>query len=436
MITRKVVVVHRGARDSYQVARALRDAGMLEKLVTDLYWAPSHSAMGSLAKLLPAGILRQLQLRNEPGLLASQVEMCAASGLLSLALDKIRQSPFAWRRWATRRTDSQLGSTAGRLANNAQAALLSYSYYGYSAFQHFQSAAPSILFQLHPHPASMRRILLAELEAHPHCAASLSKEWELALPEQDYARLVEETQMARHCLAASSFTKQTMVEHGVAADRIEVIPYGVDLDRYRPSLESGTTGPLRLLFVGTINQRKGIHYLLEALRSFSERDVVLTVCGRVVDDLNMFRPFGTQVSVRPSVSHHELVRAYSSSNLFVFPSVAEGFGHVLLESLACGLPVLSTTHTAAPDLLEEGEDGFVIEPGRTDLIAERIRWAISNRVRLHNMRCAARRKAAQFSWQRFRLGVAAAVHRCFDRDECEHMYGPAAAPERKAVARV
>ena len=199
----------------------------------------------------------------------------------------------------------------------------------------------------------MRRILTAELEAHPDCAASLEKEWELSLPGEDFRRLVDETTMAAHSLVASSFTRDTLVEHGTPSCAITVIPYGVDSTRFSPSpAPRDLSGPLRLLFVGRINQRKGIKYLLEALRLLNEPDqpaVHLTICGRVVDSLELFQPFAGQIEICPDVSHAELVAAYRAADLFVFPSVAEGFGHVLLESLACGLPVLSTTSTAAPE---------------------------------------------------------------------------------------
>ena len=212
--------------------------------------------------------------------------------------------------------------------------------------------------------------------------------------------------MARRTLAASSFTRSTLIEHGTPADTIRVIPYGVDATRFAPDPTRLAVpgGPLRLLFVGRINQRKGIKYLLEALALLQGRQVELTVCGRVVDNLAIFRPFADQVTIRPDVSPAELRAAYQSADLFVFPSVAEGFGQVLLESLASGLPILSTTHTAAPDLIEEGRQGFVIEPRRPDLLADRIEWALAHRAELRAMRAEARRLAESFTWERFRRG--------------------------------
>jgi glycosyltransferase involved in cell wall biosynthesis len=131
----------------------------------------------------------------------------------------------------------------------------------------------------------------------------------------------------------------------------------------------------------------------------------------VVDDLSIFKPFVSQVTVRPSVSFPELVNAYQQSDLFVFPSVAEGFAQVLLEALACGLPILSTTNTAAPDLIDDGIQGFVVEPRRPDLLAQRMQWAFDHPTQLNEMRAAARRRAEHFTWERFRAGIVEAVTR-------------------------
>lgn len=412
---RKVVTVHSGARDAYQVASALEEDGRLETLITDLFWPVETKRAALASAILPARLVQQLRARSAPSIPASCVRSEIIPGLLTLLLDKWKTAPFAWRRAATRWTDDKLGKTAGQIAARKGAALLSYSYYGHSAFSHFKSEAPSLLFQLHPHPASMRRILAAELAKHPDCAASLEQEWELALPESDYQRLVDETRMPQAWLAASTFTKNTLVENGIPGDRVHVVPYGVDLERFRPAARPVPIDrTLRLLFVGRINQRKGIKYLLEALRLLPGRNIELTVCGRVVDDLRLFDAYRRQVTIRPSVSHRELVDAYQSADLFVFPSVAEGFGHVLLESMACGLPVLSTSATAATDLVTQGENGFVVDAANATQIAERIEWALANRRDLRAMKAAARKRAEQFTWRRFRGGVRDFVSRYCD----------------------
>jgi glycosyltransferase involved in cell wall biosynthesis len=406
----RTVVVHRGARDAYQVAAALAEAGMLECLVTDLYWPNDRFLPSRLAKCAKTSLRQMLYARYSALLPSKLVKQTLFSGLLSHLSDKIPSTPFSWRRRATRWTDSIMGQTAGEMASARGANLLSYSYYGFQAFSTYGRGG--MLFQAHPHPASVRSILQRELEAHPECAGSLLKEWELSLPQEDFERLVSETKMAACSLVASSFTRQTLIENGTKAESIHVIPYGVDLTRFSPAPANAgirTAGKLKLLFVGTINQRKGIKYLLEALRLVDSRNVELTVCGRVVDDLSIFKPFASQVTIRPSVSAAELLAAYRSADLFVFPSAVEGFAQVLLESLACGLPILSTTRTAAPDLIRQGVEGFVVEPCKPDQLAERIEWAMANRIQIFDMRAAARQRATHFTWARFRKGIVDSV---------------------------
>lgn len=404
----KAVVVHRGARDAYQVARALSEAGLLDSLVTDLYWPQDRAWARVASRLLPSAVQGLLRARFAEGLPSSEVKLCVPSGPFSFLLDKLPGVSHRSRQKAQRQTDAALGRMSGRIAEQTNAKLLSYSYYGYHAFSSY--CRPGILFQVHPHPVSVRRLLLQELEAHPECRASLEKEWELALPDEDFRTLTAETEMAAHFLCASSFTKKTLIENGTPENLIDVVPYGVDLERFHPGpRQRQVSQPFRLLFVGTINQRKGIKYLLETIRLLGSRNVHLTVCGRVVDDLKIFEDFALQIEVRPSVSFPELLRAYQEADLFVFPSVVEGFAQVLLESLACGLPILSTTHTAAPDLIDDGIQGFVVEPRRPDLLAKKVEWLIDHPSQLQEMRHAARQRAELFTWQRFRDGVVRSV---------------------------
>lgn len=412
-VATRVVVVHAGARDAYQVARALAEADLLEALVTDFFW-PAGSEQTGLAAHLPAGVKSKLALRSAEGLPGAKVKQMVSTGVGGLLLDKASSLPFSFRRWLTRHSDAKLGRAAGQLARRTGTALLSYSYYGYNAFRAL--GRPDMLFQMHPHPATMRRLFQEEIARHPESAASLNLEWELALPEGDFNHLVEETRLANRFLVASSFTRDTLIEHGAQPESIRVVPYGVDLERFHPTADAAArtaqerlAAPLRLLFVGRINQRKGLRYLLEALSSLPSGSIELTICGRVLDGVEEFSRCAFPVRLRPSVSSQELVEAYQAADLFVLPSIAEGFGQVLLEALASGLPILTTSRTAGPDLIDEGVEGFIVAPQRADLLADRIGWAIGHREALAAMGVCARRRAQLFSWARFRAGVAAAV---------------------------
>ena len=422
--TGKVVVVHSGARDRYQVALGLSRAGLLECLVTDFFWSEETPFRHWLAQRLPTRVLSMLRQRSAPGLPPSQVKTVLSAAFAGFLLDKAQVIPYSVRRWFTRQADATLGRVAGRTARRTGSELLSYSYYAYDAFR--AAGKAGMLFQMHPHPETMRDLLLAEIAAHPDCAASLQQEWELNLPPADFQRLVDETTMPARSLTASSFTRRSLLDHGSAPERVGVAPYGIDLEKFQPDLtrNRSTQGPLKLLFVGRINQRKGIKYLLQALAMLPDAALELTVCGRVLDGLDLFEQAGARVRIRPSVSSEELVRAYQDADLFVLPSIAEGFGQVLLESLACGLPILATTHTAAPDLIHEGREGFVVEPRHPEQLADRIGWALEHRDELLAMRVAARVCAEQFPWSRFHDEVNHAVH--------QHLFAVSAAAKEPA----
>jgi glycosyltransferase involved in cell wall biosynthesis len=403
----KAVTVHRGSRDGYQVARALSEAGLLETLVTDLYWPADRAWARKIEQRVPGSVRAALQCRWSEGLPSRAVESRWFTGMAAYLAYERHCLGFDGAREAVRWCDGALGRRAGKIARDRNAAILAYSYYGHTAFSCDGGEQPRILFQLHPHPAAVRSILQRERRLHPDCAVSLDKEWELALPEADYLQLVNEAGMADHVIAASNFTKSTLIDAGIAAERIAVVPYGIDADRYsRGTRTRGAREPLRLLFVGTLAQRKGVKYLIEALELLPPDAVELTVCGRAVDDLEIFRRSPARIRLLPSVSAEGLLEAYRNADVFVFPSLAEGFAQVILEALASGLPVIATTRTAAPDLIRHGREGFIIDPGSAAQLAAHIEGFLRAPEILVPMRAAARRRAEHFSWGLFRQEIA------------------------------
>src|SRR5205814_2616102 len=107
------------------------------------------------------------------------------------------------------------------------------------------------------------------------------------------------------------------------------------------------------------------------------------------------------VKIVGKVPNAELASMMSQSDVFVFPSYFEGFGLVLLEAMAAGLPVLTTTATAAPDIVTQELDGFVVEPGNLETLSNRIQFCLDNRDQIGEMGRAARVTAERFSWNCF-----------------------------------
>jgi glycosyltransferase involved in cell wall biosynthesis len=118
----------------------------------------------------------------------------------------------------------------------------------------------------------------------------------------------------------------------------------------------------------------------------------------------------------PSLSHDEVLQEIRCHDVMVFPSLFEGFGLVVLEAMSCGVPVIATAQSGAPDFLEDGKDGFLVPIRSAEAIAERLELLIRDRDRLGAMSQAAVRKAARHSWESYRQHLIHTVRRALAED--------------------
>lgn len=390
-----------GNRDYYQLPLALHEADLLERFVTEFYW-PADRAWFRAGPGRWVGE-RAIASRSHPDLPSSKVAICRRALAARAAM---RLSPKAD---LNAYTADALGRAGRRIANRTNSAIFAYSYYVSGAFAEGPDRPPlRFIFQLHPHPKSVRRILLEELDRHPQAEASLRHEAELRLTPEKFEALASEPHLANGWAVASQFTASTLAEQGIPRDRIHVIPYGVDPSRFpqreRPPAEDR---PLRVIFVGSMVQRKGLADLLEAMRLMRTQRVELVLCGRGFVDTHLLSEYSdVEMTVIRNASQEDLVAALHASDVFVFPSLVEGFAHVILEAMASGLPVIATEHTCAPDVIDAGVHGFIVPIRSPAAIAERLAWGIENRAALAAMGAAAAvHVRSRFTWERFRSGV-------------------------------
>jgi glycosyltransferase involved in cell wall biosynthesis len=407
-IMRKAIVVHAGRRDSYQVALALYEKNLLEKLVTDIYFPGDNETVDLLFKKLNK--TEMLYLRSIQGLPFKKV---------SLSLNALTLAPFI--KFNNKKlgplNGAVLGAHARRLAEKTGASIISYSTCAMEALKN-NNIKNRFLFQLHPYPLTVRNIFYAELELVPQASYSLLKEWELCISEKEFKLLSEEPFMANGWLAASTFTANTMAENGIDISKIQIVPYGVSLDRFKPKLNYSVKEKLNIIFVGSFNQRKGISYLLDAVRIVGRQNVNLTLVGRGIMDSRLISFYNyLDIDFKINIPHSELVHEIQKADIMVLPSLVEGFGQVILECMACGTPVITTPNTAGPDIIDEGVDGFIVPIRSSVTIAEKIEWCINHKSEVEEMGKAAAKKAALFTWGKFREGIRDAYFKMLSNNE-------------------
>lgn len=396
----KAVVALAGARDGYQLPLALSEADLLEALVTDVYWPSDKRWFNtSLGKFIPDNLIRA---RFCAGLDSSNVRVSAGAWAMSVC------GHFAPGLGLNRNGDKSLSRKARIIALRTSAAMFCCSYYAFEAFREDRERPRHrFLFQLHPHPKTVRDILSEEIERTPAAEASLREEPDLSLPDKDFDALSSEPHLANGWVVASSFTAQTLAQHGIPSDQIHIVSYGVDdtafVKRSRPP---ASTRAFTIIFVGSVVQRKGLSYLLDAVRILKSRNIRIVLCGRGAFDRNLIEQYSDlRAEVNIGLSRVELVQKIHEADVFALPSLAEGFGHVILEAMSCGVPVVATRHTCAQDVMNDGVHGFIVPIRDSEAIADRLSWGIDNRTELAAMGEAAGDQARCFTWERFRNGV-------------------------------
>lgn len=247
------------------------------------------------------------------------------------------------------------------------------------------------------HWRTLRRLLAEEAELQPEWAPTMEG---LRDSADKLARKDEEIALADRIVVASSFTRRSLEEHFGDALPITVTPYGAPPPIVDAPAARADDEPLHLLYAGHLSQRKGLAYLLAALPRL-EGPWRLTLAGPMPSHVPptlarwLEDPRCTWLGAIP---HPTLLEAMARAHVFVFPSLVEGFGLVLNEAMAAGLPVVTTAHTAGPDLLREGVDGFVVPIRDPDAIAARLSALAADEPRRRAMGEAALAAASAAGW--------------------------------------
>jgi glycosyltransferase involved in cell wall biosynthesis len=179
-------------------------------------------------------------------------------------------------------------------------------------------------------------------------------------------------------------------------------------DAGRAAAKSGQ-GPLRLLWVGRLTFRKGAHHLFQALRELPPGSAQLTVVSEVKGDPLLHRLAPDGVRILGQLTPQQLREAYANADVFVMPSLVEGFGMVFLEALGTGLPIICTENTGGPDVMQSGSEGFVVEAGNVASLKSAIKTLAGDPVLLNEMSERARKAARAWTWPRFREDLRTAL---------------------------
>jgi glycosyltransferase involved in cell wall biosynthesis len=165
-------------------------------------------------------------------------------------------------------------------------------------------------------------------------------------------------------------------------------------------LEEGKR-PLRILFAGSMTQRKGLADLFEAMKSLAPSHAELIVMGAPLAPMSFYLQHYPKFRHEKPRAHSEVLALMQSCDVLALPSIVEGRALVQQEALSCGLPLIVTANAGGEELIEEGETGFLVPIRSPQSIARKIQWFLDHRDALPRMRRAAQAMAARFTWEAY-----------------------------------
>ena len=395
-------------------ALGLFRAGLLDEFWTCL----NFRAPARLERLLPARVAGQLRRRSYPPELAAAIHTRPFHEVVRLFAPRFGFPGLVQHETGRFSVDAVYRAldraVARRLRQRAFRAVYAYEDGAQFSFLEARRRGLCTLYDLPiGYWRAARALLLDEAEREPEWASTLTGNRDSpAKTERKDAELA----LADVVFVASSYTRRTLGEASAFKGTVVVVPYGAP--SFLPAAPVPAPGPtkkLRVLFVGSLGQRKGLSYLFAACRQVRSA-ITLTVIGQ--KPLEPCAVLDRELAAArwiPSCPHQQILAEMAAHDVFVFPSLFEGFGLVLMEALALGLPVITTPHTAGPDLIQEGVEGFIVPIRDSALIAERLELLHREPARLAEMSQAARRRAREFSWNGYEETLAACVGQALAR---------------------
>jgi glycosyltransferase involved in cell wall biosynthesis len=244
-------------------------------------------------------------------------------------------------------------------------------------------------------------------------------------------RELDEYALADRVLVLSSFAAATFVASGVPESRLSVVPLGVDVEAFRAPgaalaarrerIRSGR--PLTVLYVGALSYRKGLFDLERVIDTLAGERFEFVLAGPATAEASSaIARLHTKAAILGKRPQHDLPAVYAAADVFVFPTIEDGFAMVLTQAKASGLPIVTTPNSAGPDLMHDGRDGWIVPIRRPDAIVDRLRWCDANRAALADV---ADDVAARYRPQDWRDVAPAFVRACQDMrpEMTEHTRG-------------
>lgn len=227
--------------------------------------------------------------------------------------------------------------------------------------------------------------------------ASRWEKWKTGLL-LDRERFLEEYELADLVVVLSDKAAETFRAKNFPEDKLFYLPRGVDIERFQPGVKPPR---FRAVFSGALIERKGIHHLLEAWHRLNLKEAELWLVGTVHEEAKPHLQKFWRDNIRTVGFARDPENYLSQGTVYVFPSQWEGSAKTVYEAAASGLPAITTRE--AGDVIRDGIEGIIVQPGDVDAIAAALRHLYDHPEVVERMGKAARQRVVEnFTWDHYR----------------------------------
>ncbi|CAN5684877.1 glycosyltransferase family 4 protein [soil metagenome] len=388
-------VAQLGSREHYAAARGLHRLAKLQRMYTDIWWRSGRAPVAAPAAVAELTSRRHAELPDEK-VVSWNMRFMADRALARLPSrrrsrsDVFTQFVKTGQSFALRVAEAM----SHERIDPATDRLFIFSTGALEAIQYCRKIGmPVILDQLDPAQLDEQTVI-EEMQRWPGWATAEGK-----VPAEYYDRLKEEWQLAERVVVNSEWSRRAVLAAGIDPARTCVIPLAYEPEDPLPaqSAKEKPSGRLHLLWLGQVVLRKGIPYLLEAARKLPR--VQFDVVGSIGITDQAVRSAPANVTFHGKLDRSGALAYYRNADLFVLPTLSDGFAITQIEAMSHGLPVITTERCG--EVVTPGEDGFIIPVRSAEALAERIAQLDSDRALLEFMSTNAIKKARSFTIARY-----------------------------------
>jgi glycosyltransferase involved in cell wall biosynthesis len=301
-------------------------------------------------------------------------------------------------------TDAAFASAVARLKLQPHDVFFGYSYASLEMLEaEKKRGVLTVLDQIDPGAAEFK-LVAEEMSRFPELAGPSPE-----FPAAYYERNQREWALADRIVVNSEWSRNALVKQGVAPEKLFVMPLCYEANAEKQKAESRDlqpstfnpqplTTPLRVLFLGQVNVRKGIHYLMQAAKLLANEPVRFDVVGSIGILPGAVASAPRNMTFHGPVSRGGAAEWYRKSDLFVLPTISDGFAITQLEAMSHGLPVITTL--CCGEVVRDGVDGFIVPPRDADALARLFLRYLAEPELLREQQQAALTKAKQFTLER------------------------------------